>query len=53
MSIIPSKEDQNETSQEKKEFSHETQTRLEEGMNYSLRYSIKRATIKTEDGSPF
>ena len=47
LSITPAGQDQNE-----KEFSDDTQTPVEEeGLDYSLRYSIKRPNVKTEDDS--
>ena len=46
LSITPAGQDQNE-----KEFSHDTETPVDEGLDYSLRYSIKRPNVKTEDDS--
>ena len=46
LSITPAGQDQDE-----KEHSHDTQTPVEEGLDYSLRYSIKRPNVKTEDDS--
>ena len=46
LSITPAGQDQNE-----KEYNHDTPTPVEEGLDYSLRYSIKRVNVKTKDDS--
>ena len=46
LSITPAGQDQNE-----KEYSPDSETPVEEGLDYSLRYSIKRPNVKTEDDS--